>query len=367
MAGVLTAAGTATLQRAGWARAWRRGRGAAIATWAIVAATAFVAIAPAWAWWSRTLSHRVEATQLLGYPSVSLLVELFRDDPSAARMIVAAALAGAVVAFLLNPFLAGGMIGVLAWDGDPAERRARFAASGAAHYGPLFRAALLIWPVGALGTALLVLVVGFGVGAAGLPVAFGLGAVGLALIGGATTTAMLVDLARTHVVYGQSRRALVAVVAALRVAVGHAAALLPLAIVFTLLFAAASAALVAARGTLSLDGWGTILAAVGVQQAHTLARVWLRSALLASELVVVESAAALEQRPEVFVVVEGEAGEPRQPDDERFAGRDLPPEIPGGLSAEGDAGRGDAGPGEPGPAGGAVDGDRQRAEPPPVA
>ena len=367
MAGVLTAIGAVPLLRAGWARTWGRGLSAVIATWAIVAATAMVAIAPAWAWWSRTLSHRVEAAQLLGYLNLSLLVEVFRDDPSAARMIATAAFAGAVVAFLLNPFLAGGMIGVLAWDGDPAERRGRFAATGAVHYGPLLRAALLVWPVGALATAVLTVAAAAALGAAGLPLPFGLGAVWLAVIGGATATAMVVDLARIQVVRGPSRKALAAVGGGLRLAARHAAALLPLAMVYTLLFAAAAAALVALRGALSLDGWGSILAAVAVQQAHALGRVWLRSTLIASGLVLVESAAALEQRPEVLVVVEGEAGEPREPGDERVGGGDLPPEIPGGLPAEGDPGRGDAGPAEPGPVAPAGAGDRQRAEPPPVA
>jgi hypothetical protein len=365
MAGVLTPVSAAAVVRAGWMRAWARGRGAVVVTWAILAAIAVVAIAPAWAWWCRVLSHQVEAARLLGYPSLSLLVEVMQADPSAGRMIVTAALAGAVLALVLNPFLAGGMIGVLAWDGDPRERRARFAASGAAHYGPLLRAALVIWPVGAIGTALAALVTGSALGAAALPPAFGIMASWLTVTGGAVGTSLLLDLARIHVVRG-TPGALRAIGEGLRVAARYPAAVLGLAIAATLLFAAATALLFTVRGWLAMDSWLSIFAAVAVQQAHAAGRVWLRSTLIAGALVLAESA-ALEQRPEVLVVVEGEPGEPGEPGDERIGGGDLPPKVARGLPAEGDPGGRDADAAEPGPAAPVGAGDRQRTEPPPVA
>ena len=87
---------------------------AVVAIWAIVTIVAIAVVAPAWAWWSGALGHTIDGARLLGSPNVATLAELFRDSPFGVRTIVLAAVAGGRrIALLLNPFLAGGLIGAL--------------------------------------------------------------------------------------------------------------------------------------------------------------------------------------------------------------------------------------------------------------
>ena len=149
---------------------------------------------------------------------------------------------------------------------------------------------------------------------------------------------MLVDLARIHVARTGVRRARGAVLAALRVAGRQAPRLLVVGLAFGTALALAAAALLAVRGWLSGDTWPSILGGVAVQQAHAFARTWLRAALVASESVLAEadaearaaaaappaSVAALEERPEMLVVVQGETGEGGVAGDERLGGERSP-------------------------------------------
>ena len=139
---------------------------------------------------------------------------------------------------------------------------------------------------------------------------------------------------------------------------GHRLFLLWLA--FGMALALAGMALLVMRGWLSGETWPAILAGIVVQQAHAFARTWLRATLVASEVVLAEadaaaraaaaaaaaaaiaSVAALEERPEMLVVVQGEAGEGGLAGDERRGGGDLPAEVSGSLPAEGDRRRSDA-------------------------
>ena len=184
----------------------------------------------------------------------------------------------------------------------------------------------------------------------------------------------MIDIARVRIVRGDTRNAAKAVGWALGFAIPRAPRVAGLALIAGLFTALLGAALVAGQWQLAGGGWATILGAVLLQQAHALARTWVRATWLASELALVEaevedavpvaalelpfqalgspgSAASIpgagEERPEVLVVVKGEAGEGGQAGDERLGGGDLAPEIAGRLPAEGDAGRGDAGAGEP--------------------
>jgi hypothetical protein len=383
----------------GCGRLWARGAFAVFATWAIVALVSLVVVAPAWAWWSGALGHTIDGARLLGSPSVSTLAELVRESPFGFRTIALAALAGAALAVLLNPFLAGGLIGALireprgdgtgAVDGD--GRGARFAADGVRRYGPLLRVPLIIWPIIGIGGGVFAGVAGALVGATTAP-AVGLATGGLILFGATIAATILVDLARIHVVRAEVPRAGAAVVASLTFLGRQGVRVPALALAFAIAFALAAAALLAGRGWLSGETWPSILAGVVVQQAYALGRTWLRASLLASELVLVEadaerraqaaalaaaealpvetvaaSVAAAEERPEMLVVVEGEAGEGGLVGDEGRRGADLPPEIPGRLAAEGDRGRGDAEALEAGPAAPVLAGDRPGDEPPPVA
>ena len=189
-------------------------------------------------------------------------------------------------------------------------------------------------------------------------------AVGAAVVAcGMLAASMFVDLARIHVVRTGVRRARVAVLAACRIVGSQAPRLFLLGLVFGTALALAGAALLALRGWLSGETSPSILAGVAVQQAHAFARTWLRAALVASEVELADadaeiappcsscrcSVAALEERPEMLVVVQGEAGEGGLAGDERLGGGNLAPEVPGRLSAEGDGRRGDADAEEAGP------------------
>ena len=384
MAGVLAGPGSGLAAiRGGAARLWSRAAFAVIATWAIVTVVALVVVAPAWGWWSGALGHTIDGARLLGSPNLATLAEALRESPFAVRTIAVAAIAGAALVLLLNPFLAGGVIGALVAQpgADAGGRGTRVAADGARFYGPLLRVSLIVWPIAALGIGAAVVVVVIALRGTSAPiVAVAAGALVVAC--GTLATAMGVDLARIHVVRTGDRRARAAVLSALRIAGSQAPRLCLLALVFGSALALAGAALLTIRGWLSGDTWPSILAGVVVQQAHAFARTWLRGALIGSEVVLAEadgearaaaaaaaaaSVAALEERPEMLVVVQGEAGEGRLAGDERPGGGDLAPEVPGRLPAEGDGGRGDADAQEAGPAPPALAGDRRGDEPPPVA
>ena len=344
--------------REGFARLWRRGAFAVVAAWAIVAILAVVAVAPAWAWWRTALGHTIDGARLLGSPNVATLVEVLRESPFAARTIAAAAIAAAVLALLLNPFLAGGVIGALVRQplaGEPGldarGRGTRFAADGVWLYGPLLRVALIVWPAAAIAIACGAAAVAILLVATPVPV-LGL-AVGTAVIAcGMLAATMVVDLARIHVARTGARRARAGVLAALRIVGSQAPRLFLVGLVFGTALALGGAALLAVRGWLSAETWPSLLAGVAVQQAHAFARTWLRGALVASEVVLAEvdaevraavaaaaaeaeaaSVAALEEQPEMLVVVQGEAGEGGVSGDERLGGGDLAPEIPGRLPA----------------------------------
>jgi hypothetical protein len=379
-------AGVLGASREGFARLWRRAAFAVVATWAIVTIVAIASVAPAFAWWSGALGHTIEGTRLLGSPNVATLVEVLRESPFAARTIAVAATAGAVLALLLNPFLAGGVIGALVREPlvgeiglDAGGRGTRFAADGVWLYGPLLRVALILWPIAAIVIGGSVVVVAFPLGATPMPVLAG---AALIVACGTLAAAMLVDLARIHVVRTGVRRARGAVLAALGVAGRQAPRLFALGLLFGTALALAWVALLAIRGWLPGETWPAIIAGVAVQQAHAFARTWLRAALVASETVLMEadaearavaaaaaaaSVAAIEERPEMLVVVEGEAGEGGLAGDQRLGGGNLAPEVPGRLPAEGDGRRGDADAAEAGPAPPVLAGDRRGDEPPPVA
>ncbi len=382
MAGVLRLPARVRPLADGWARLRTRAAFAVVLIWLIVTIVAIAAIAPAWAWWSAALGHAIEGARLLGSPNVGTFAEVLREAPFGLRTIATAALAAAILALLLNPFLAGGLIGALGRDpvaGDADGRVVRFAADGVRFYGALLRVALIVWPIAAVAVATATI-------AAALPFigterpALSLAASGLAAGACTLAAAMLVDVARIHVVAHGTRRAGAAVAAALGLVLRQPLALLRIAVAFGLAFVAAGAAVMALRGWLSGDTWPAILAGIAAQQAHAFTRTWLRAAMVASEQVLVEadrdaralagsaaSVAAGEERPEVLVVVQGEAGEGGPSCEEGRRRDELPPQVAGGLSAEGDGRRGDADTGEAGPALPVLAGDRRRDEPPPVS
>lgn len=398
MARVLRHGSASAALRDGFARVRRHGLAAVVIVWALVALLAILAAVPAWAWWTRELSRPIDAARLLGTPNLATLAEVAQANPAGWRILWTTAVAAAFIAVLLNPFLAGGMLGAISRDPGDDGPVARFAAEGALHYGPMLRVLLI--------AGLLVAVFLSVASPAVSTVVQGAGASDLAVfLAGLAMTALtvgiaivLVDLARIRIVRGDTRKARLAIVWAIRFGARHALPLLVLAVVSATLIGLTVSALAWTRSWLSGVTWASILAAVAVQQASALARTWLRASWLASELALVEAvvedapsapaielpperqdpgvsvetedpgvqrtpgslvlALAEEERPEVLVVVEREAGERGLAGDERFRGGDLAPEVPGRLPAERDPGRGDAGAGEPGPAPAVGPGDR---------
>ena len=312
--------------REGFAWLWRRAAFAVVATWAIVTILAIVAVAPAWAWWSGALGHAIDGARLLGSPNVATLVEVLRESPLGARTIAVAAIAGAALALILNPFLAGGVIGALVREPGPdaGGRGTRFAADGVWLYGPFLRVALIVWPLAAIAIAGSAFVATILIADTPVPVlALAVGSVVVAC--GTLAASMFIDLARIHACRTGVRRARVAVLAACRMVGSQAPRLFLLGLVFGTALALAGAALLAVRGWLPGETWPSILAGVAVQQAHAFARTWLRAALVASEVVLADADAearaavaaaaaaasvpALGERPEALVDVQGEAGE----------------------------------------------------------
>ena len=383
MARVLTPGSGPAALRAGVALVRRRGLSAVVITWALVALLAILAAVPAWAWWARELSKPIDAARLLGSPNLAILTEVAQANPAGWRMLATTAVAAAFVALLLNPFLAGGVLGAISRDPGDDGPVARFAAEGALHYGPMLRVLLIAGVLVAVFVSVAspaAAAAAEAAGASDLMVFLSSLAVAALSVGVAS---VLVDLARIRIVRGDTRKARLAIGWAIVFGVRHVPALLVVAVVFGTLIALTVAALAWTRGALSATTWPSILAGLALQQAGALARTWLRASWLAGELALVEAvvedapaapsielppdlpiAAAApsvlpeEERPEVLVVVEREAGDGGLARDERLRGGDLASEVPGRLSAEGDAGRRDAGAGEPGPAPAAGPGDR---------
>jgi hypothetical protein len=389
MARVLRRASTVALARAGATQVWRQGRGAVVTVWAVVGLVSAATVLPAWSWWARDTARAIEARRGLGSLTFGLISELDRANPAGFDIIVDAAKGGALVALLLlNPFLAGGLLGRLSRAAPDEGQIARFAADGLRHYLPLLRSLVLVAvPAGLAGTVAATLA-WLGAYAAGTPEAAGLAIALGALIGVIGLATILLDLTRISLVRGRTRSALKALGWAVWFAAPRLPRLAGLALLAGAFVVLAGAVLVTGLSWLAGAGWPAILAGLALQQAHALGRTWVRATWIASELALVDAegpgaavglpppppgpttgpmSAAAEQRPEVLVVVEREAGEPGQTGDEGVGRGDLPPEVSGRLAAEGDGGRGDGDAGEAGPAGAAGAGDRQRPEPPPVA
>jgi len=325
-------------------------------------------------------------------------------------MTIAAAAAAAVVALALNPFLAGGLLGRLS-DGhvaggrarDPGEDgpAARFAADGVRYYVPLLLTLLLVG-AGAFFVSLVAVPAATSVVAAVRgpdATVFAAMLAALVLVTGVAT--IVLDVARIHIVRGETGNAARAVALAVGFAVTRPLRLTGLALIAGASTAIAGVLLMTARGWLAGGTWPAILGTLALQQIHALARTGIRATWLASELTLVETASlaatptapglpqprggsgilrenadpdprlgefpndfapapgpghprgggfspAGEEGAEVLVVVEREAGEGGLGGDERLGGGHLAPEVAGGLAAEGDAGGRDAGAGEAG-------------------
>jgi hypothetical protein len=274
--------------------------------WVILLMVSLLAAAPVWRWLSSVLAHAPEGDRLLSGLDVSLLKELIggRWEVGIVRALAAMVL---LIAALLNPFMAGGVIGVLAY-GDSRHIVPRFIQSGCRHYGPCFRALLMVYLLFGALAVLLTAALGVVVSrfeesqfhdpslAAGIAGVFIIGCV----VGLGT---MVLDFARIALVADTSFRARFRASAAVRGALGtvvrRAWLVAGTGLAFLILFALAVAIYLGVRAALPAMTWPLIALGIAVQQAFAFTRSWLRVGLIAAEMRM--TAAPVSERPSVPV------------------------------------------------------------------
>jgi hypothetical protein len=266
----------------------RTHRLAAQLAWLLTLIVALVSVWPAWEWLSSALAYNPRGDVVTDRVDLVVLKELVQFDRASTLGLVNAAMAGGVVlALLLNPLLAGGVIALV--TGAPTAGRSshRFFDAGVRFYGRFLRALFYVGVVAALAASL---VWGLGILASdaladrGLEraavAAYALRLVAIGLVA-AFFTAVL-DLARLRVAAADSRHVLVACVDAFRLALRRLGALARIGAAFLGLLAAVAVVLFTIRANLPGGGWIWLVVALVLQQAAAYARVRLRVATVAA-------------------------------------------------------------------------------------
>jgi hypothetical protein len=290
--------------RAGLARAVRNGR-LVLLVWFVFLALAWVASLPAWRWFDSVLSLAPEGDRLLGGLNIALLRELTHYDRSPTMTIaLGSASTFFILALILNPFMAGGTLGVLTSSVASAPPRARgitqrFAGEGMRWYWRFARILLLVAMFG--GGLTLVLTTGL----EALGAAFDEGGQARASMWVDNLTlltwlmlfglsSLIVDTARIFMIRRDDGRAAAAVRQALGFLWRNAGAVIGVGFVFLVLLAVAIAVYnLIARGITPLS-WGLIAFTIVWQQLFSLARTSLRIGALAALAELVD---AREPRP----------------------------------------------------------------------
>jgi hypothetical protein len=286
-----TRLGPFTCVRLGLAAAWRHRR-LVLLVWALFFFAALLAAAPAWRWWNATLSLAPEGDRLLDGLNVALLRELSHFDRSPSYAIAFAPLSAFILAMLvLNPFVASGLLSVLAARTEPG---ARFFAGATRWYGLFLRLLLLVVIVGVLLAMLFMAVLMpilhiadtnhlerlYLLTAAMIPAALAL-AFWLA--------SLLLDVARIRAAQRGEPRAW----RALRGGIGflwrHTGATLAVGLTFALLTGLAFAVYVSVASAFTPKSWPAILIAMIWQQALSFTRTGLRVAMLGAGVELVAS------------------------------------------------------------------------------
>jgi hypothetical protein len=309
--------------RVGWMHAVRGGLAQArqhtrlvVLVWALFFALATVASWPAWRWWDRALSEAPEGDRLLDGLNIAVLAELVHYDRSA-TVDTALGLTWLflLIAVILNPFVSGGILGLLQlqppraprpselpWS-SPAvpDRRVtrRFVQEGMRFYWPFARVLLVAGFFGMLGTTvILIALVGIedALSARGWERAtLWLGDITILTVALAFgLTSLVVDLARIHIVRSAALdawdpRAWANLKQGARFLRRNVGAVLGLAASFVLLFAAAVAIYLLIAYALTPKSWPVILLAIVWQQLFSLLRTGLRVAMLGAQARLVET------------------------------------------------------------------------------
>jgi hypothetical protein len=271
---------------AGFSQARRRPK--LVATvWAWTLLLAAAATAPFARWLGATLPRAPEADLLARRFSFGLLAELLQGAGPAMELVAAAVGGAALLAFLGNPLIAGGVLEVLGSEDDRPFLHRFF--RGAGHfYGRFLRLLLL---------AVLAAAIVAGALAVGLrralrplresawePGSFVAGLLSMIVVMAVAAFFWLVlDYARIRVSRDDSRRMLRAFIHALRLVAGHPLKTFGLLIAVGIVLLAAALAYLAFRNAVPSHTWGLIVLMAVAQQAFMLVRAGLRVALLASE------------------------------------------------------------------------------------
>jgi hypothetical protein len=252
---------------------------------------AIVSVWPAWRWWSAALEYAPRGDSLIDRVDLVVLKELVQFDRSSAFGMTGAALsAGAVLALLLNPLLAGGVFGLLAVGSPRAGARAFFD-EGVRVYWRFARALLYVGGFGLLvagvvaGAATLVIDAVSDRGLERLVVGLWVVRVVTLVLVAAFFTAVL-DLARARMLLADSRRALAASMEALACAVRRIGELARIGLAYAGLLLPAAALIIWLRVNLPGGEWGWLVVAFLLQQLLAWVRIWLRVATLASLLAI---------------------------------------------------------------------------------
>jgi hypothetical protein len=272
----------------GVAQSFRHAR-LVVLVWFVFLALAWVAALPAWRWFDSVLSLAPEGDRLLGGLNIALLRELTHYDRSPTmRIAMGAASTFFLFALILNPFVAGGTLGVL--TSRVVTQRGvtqRFVGDGMRYYWRFARILLLIAMLG--GVVTLVLTTGFeAIGMAfdeaGWPrasmwtenlmlltwlIVFGL-------------SSLIIDTARIFLIRRDDGRAAAAVKQALGFLWRNAGAVIVLSAAFLVMLAAAFAIYTLIASGITPFSWGLIAFTIICQQLFALARTTLRIGLLAA-------------------------------------------------------------------------------------
>jgi hypothetical protein len=290
----------------GLAEMWRRKRLVLIA-WACFLVLAWVAALPAWRWWDAVLATSPEGDRLLDGLNSALMKELFQYDRSPTPAIaVGSAWTFMLLALIANPFVAGGIIGVLTTDDATFVARA-FVRDGMRFYWRFSRVLLM---AGLIGLLLASLITGVLQGIASVVADRGweiadmwltwLTIAAVAFVFGITS--LSIDLARLRIAQDDEVRTWRPFVQAVRFLVRRVGTLIGLVAIAATLLVIVFTLYLLISSSFTPHGWPLILFAIVCQQAFSIVRTALRVSLLASLYVVSGNRTSIQAPPPALFV-----------------------------------------------------------------
>lgn len=284
-----------------------------LVVWFVFVMLAWVAALPAWRWFDSVLSLAPEGDRLLGGLNFALLRELTHYDRSPTRAIaMGSAFTFFLIALAANPFIAGGMLGVIASDTAGKDRgvtRTRrvtrtFVGEGVRLYWPFARILLLVGMLGGgvgmvLTTGLEALGTAFdeaGWARASMWNEYGLLLMWLIVFG---LSSLIVDASRIFLIRGDDGRSAASVKQALGFLWRNAGAVGAMAAAFVALLIVAIAIYNLIASSITPLSWALIAFTIAWQQLFALVRTTLRIGFLSvfTDLVAAREPLPIEQTP----------------------------------------------------------------------